>query len=358
MKWPTSTIMIAQAAVQAIAPSIISASRATDIPAFYAPWFFNRLRAGHLLWRNPFNQRPQYVSFARTRAIVFWSKNPAPLLPFLPLLAAKKIACCLHFTLNDYEAEGWEPGLPPLAQRIASFRHFSRLLGPEHIVWRFDPLLLAGALAHNPKACEELLAKVTGVGRQLAGYTKRLVFSFADIASYAGVKKRLQRNGLEWRNFTQEEMIWLARKMASMAASLGMKIGACAEEMDLGPWGVDRSRCVDPEMLLSATSCHPDILAMQKRNARCISLPGQRIRYSFPRDRGQRKNCMCLPSKDVGQYSTCPHGCIYCYAISSKKRALANFQRHDPGAASIVTCQARALAAPQARLAKTQSDSA
>ena len=108
--------------IQAAAPVIVSASRRTDIPAFYAEWFVRRLRAGYVRWVNPFSGQAQYVSFARTRAVVFGSKNPQPLLPHLAELDRRGIGYYVQFTLNDYEAEGLEPGLPPLATRLATFR--------------------------------------------------------------------------------------------------------------------------------------------------------------------------------------------------------------------------------------------
>ena len=104
--------------VLAQAPLIISASRATDIPAFYADWFFRRLDEGYIRWRNPFSGQDSYVSFKNSRFIVFWSKNPKLLLPYLSVLKERGIGCYIQFTLNDYEAEGLEPNIPPLEQRI------------------------------------------------------------------------------------------------------------------------------------------------------------------------------------------------------------------------------------------------
>ena len=167
MKWRTVQITTASGQANAVAPEIIAASRATDIPAFYAPWFVNRLRAGYARWINPFNGRPQFVSFANTRVVVFWSKNPRPLLPLLPEVEARGLAWYLEFTLNDYEAEGWEPNLPPLAQRIDIFRRFADAAGPERVVWRFDPLMLAGKLAQNPDGCQVLLDKMARIGKAL-----------------------------------------------------------------------------------------------------------------------------------------------------------------------------------------------
>ena len=126
-----------------VSPVILSVSRSTDIPAFYAEWFMNRLREGYAVWYNPFNRQPMRVSFDRVKFIVFWSKNPAPLLPHLPELDRRGIRYYFQFTLNDYEKEGFEPNVPPLTQRIATFLQLSARLGKERVIWRFDPLILS-----------------------------------------------------------------------------------------------------------------------------------------------------------------------------------------------------------------------
>lgn len=167
------------AEVTAQAPLIISASRATDIPAFYTDWFFHRLDMGYVRWRNPFSGHDSYVSFDNTRFIIFWSKNPAPLLPYLSTLKKRGIGCYIQYTLNDYEAEGLEPNVPALAQRIDTFRRLVDALGIGAVVWRFDPLILTDKIN-----IDTLLDKIAHIANVLAGYTEKLVFSFADIESY------------------------------------------------------------------------------------------------------------------------------------------------------------------------------
>jgi len=115
--------------VAAQVPVIISASRATDIPAFYADWFFDRLAKGYVRWRNPFNGKDSYVSFANTRFVVFWPKNPAPLIPHLRILGERGIGCYVQFTLNDYEKEGIESNVPALQHRIDTFKCLVDTLG-------------------------------------------------------------------------------------------------------------------------------------------------------------------------------------------------------------------------------------
>ena len=160
-------------------PLIVSASRATDIPAFYADWFFRRLDMGYVRWRNPFSGQESYVSFGNTRFIVFWSKNPAPLLPYLSTLKERGIGCYIQYTLNNYESEGLEPKVPPLAYRIDTLRRLVNALGIGTVVWRFDPLILTDRIN-----VDTLLEKIAHISDALVGCTEKLVFSFADIESY------------------------------------------------------------------------------------------------------------------------------------------------------------------------------
>ena len=168
--------------VMAQAPLIISASRATDIPAFYADWFFHRLEKGYVRWRNPFSGQDSYVSLKNSRFIVFWSKNPARLLSHLSRIKERGIGCYIQYTLNDYEAEGIEPNVPTLTQRIDTFRRLVDALGMGAVVWRFDPLILTDRIN-----IDTLLEKITSIADTLVGYTEKLVFSFDDIESYKKV---------------------------------------------------------------------------------------------------------------------------------------------------------------------------
>ena len=126
--------------VEATAPVIISASRPTDIPAFYTKWFFNRLAKGYCAWYNPFNQQKMYVSFSKCKVIVFWTKNPKPIIPYLHILDEMGIHYYFQVTLNDYTKEGFEPNVPSVEKRIETFKNLSDTIGKEKVIWRFDPL--------------------------------------------------------------------------------------------------------------------------------------------------------------------------------------------------------------------------
>lgn len=191
-------------------PVLVSASRSTDIPAFYADWFFYRLdKAGYSAWTNPFNGVKSYVSYKDTRFIVFWSKNPKPLLQYLPVLKQRGIGCYIQYSLNDYEEEGLEKNVPPLNQRIETFKLLVDTLGKGHVVWRFDPLVLSDSID-----IDRLLDKIESIGNQLLGYTEKLVFSFADILSYRKVQANLQKANVNYIDWQDWQMRDFAQKLS------------------------------------------------------------------------------------------------------------------------------------------------
>ncbi len=289
--------------VEAQAPMIVSASRATDIPAFYSQWFFDRLREGYVRWRNPYSGKDSYVSFDKTRFIVFWSKNPAPIIPFLPLLKLRKINCYFQFTLNDYDAERLEPNVPPITRRIETFKQIVDILGKGSIVWRFDPLILTDRIS-----IDDLLHKIDNIANQLTGYVEKLVFSFADISTYKKVGRNLSAAGINYREWTESEMLDFAQRLSAL--NLGLELVTCAEKIDLCQFGINHSHCIDPDLI-----CR---LAPDLQNE--ISL--------LKTDKGQRALCGCIASKDIGAYNTCPHGCAYCYANTTPCSAQQNYLRH------------------------------
>jgi len=306
--------------IEAVAPVIVSASRRTDIPAFHVEWFVDRLRAGYVKWINPFSGTSQYVSFAKTRAIVFWTKNPRPLLPHLSELDQRGIGYYVQFTLNDYEAEGVEPNLPSLTERIETFCDLSGRVGRSKVIWRYDPLLLTDSLGVN-----QLVERVTQVGERIHPFTEKLVIAFADIERYAKVRTRLRRFGQGCREFSLEEMRAFAEKLVTAARPWGLTIATCAEAIDLEDLGIEKNRCIDDRLL-----------------ARLFPEDAELLRFLGPvearhrlKDKGQRKECGCVVSKDIGAYDTCPHLCRYCYANSSQAAVHAAFSRHRPAGQSL-----------------------
>ncbi len=310
MKYNDTTIFTGDGQqVQAQAPVIVSASRATDIPAFYTRWFFDRLQKGYVRWRNPFSGRDSYVSFSNTRFIVFWSKNPAPLIPYLPILRDKGIGCYIQFTLNDYELESLEPGVSPLQQRIETFKRLVDMLGVGSVIWRFDPLVLTEKID-----IENLIEKVTRIGDELKGYTEKLVFSFADIAGYKKVGRNLSQAGVNYREWEQASMLEFAARLSDINLKRwGHTLATCAETIDLSEYGIKHNRCIDPDLIALLS---PDDAILQN------------FLYGATSDPGQRKACGCILSKDIGAYNTCPHCCLYCYANTSSTSAMANYRTH------------------------------
>lgn len=306
------------AAETMVEPVVLSASRATDLPAVYADWFMNRLRAGFFRWANPFRpSQVQRVSTAKVRAVVFWSKHPAGLWPHLDELDRRGWTYYFQYTLNDYEAEGFEPWVPKRAQRLDLFRRLAERLGPERVVWRLDPLLVTDRLGVN-----ELLERAGRLAGELAGHTRKLVFSFADLEAYPAVRRHLAGTGIAARECTRGEMEELARGLAEIARAHGLVLATCAEAIDLSALGIAHNRCVDGELLARLGAGDEVLMAfLGSRAAR--------------KDRGQRKACGCLASKDIGRYRTCPHACVYCYANGSAAEAERNFRSHRPEAESL-----------------------
>ena len=294
--------------VIAQAPLIISASRATDIPAFYTDWFFRRLEKGYVRWRNPFSGQDSYVSFGNTRFIVFWSKNPAPLLPQLSTLKERGIGCYIQYTLNDYETEGLEPNVPPLQQRIETFRRLVDVLGFGAVIWRFDPLILTDRIT-----IDTLLEKIAHIADVLAGYAEKLVFSFADIESYKKVSRNLRHSDINYREWDEESMREFASRLSAMNGNnWDFRLATCAEFIDLSEYGIEHNRCIDPGLI---SRLAPDDSVLQN------------FLYNARGDSGQRKACGCILSKDIGAYNTCPHGCLYCYANTFPASAFENYKR-------------------------------
>ena len=320
--WDTVTIKTdAGDVVSAQAPVIISASRATDLPAFYADWFMERLRKGYVKWTNPFNGVPSYISFQKMRAIVFWSKNPTPLLKHLDELDAKGIHYYIQYTLNDYEREGFEPSVPSLSYRLDTFRQLSERLGKARVIWRFDPLLIS-----SQTPVEALLQKIERVGNVIAPYTEKLVFSFADIECYRNVKRNLASAHVDAREGTHDEKRALAKGIVDLNQKhgWGLTLATCAENLDLTSLGIASNRCIDDRLLMR---CFPEDEALMQFLGVERDLFGEFHpigKGSRKNDKGQRQACGCFQSKDIGEYNTCPHQCVYCYANRSAEGAIRN----------------------------------
>lgn len=312
--------------VSAQAPVIVSASRSTDIPAFYADWFVARWKKGYVKWFNQFNGVHLYVSFKKTRAVVFWTKDPQPIMQHLDFLNESVKNFYFQFTLNDYEKEEFEKYVPSLAQRIKTFKELSNMVGKDRVIWRFDPLLLTTSLDVN-----ELLMRVEAIGDELRAYTSKMVFSFADISIYKKVQNNLRIQGINYVEFTPDSMSAFAQRLSVLNRKWGFELATCAEKVDLSAFGISHNRCIDDDLMIKLFSNDGELmkfLGVKHHEPTLFGDSCEFVKTKKMKDKGQRELCGCIMSKDIGQYNTCPHGCVYCYANTSHEMAMQNSRCH------------------------------
>ncbi len=321
MKWPLVNIILQNGdTVEAQAPVIISASRSTDIPAFYSDWLIHRIEEGYIVWINPFNGAKSYISFEKTRLIVFWSKNPAPFIRHLSYLDEKIENYYFQFTLNDYEDEGLEPNVPPIQSRIETFIRLSERIGKDKVIWRFDPLILTDKIG-----VDELLKKTERIGNQIRNYTEKFVFSFADIGIYRKVEANLKRSSIRYREFDENSMLQFARGLQELNRQWKLEIGSCAEKIPLEPFGISHNKCIDDDLIIRLFSKDKELMDFLGVKFSSEGVPEKTKRN---KDKGQREFCGCIWSKDIGAYNTCPYLCTYCYANGTKESVLSNYRKH------------------------------
>jgi DNA repair photolyase len=276
---------------------IISCSRRTDIPAFYSDWFFNRIHEGYVLIRNPMNRhqlRRLALDPAVIDCIVFWTKNPAPLLDRLHLL--KDYNYYFQFTLTPY-GKDIEPNLPPKTQIIDTFLKLSDKIGKKKIIWRYDPILLSQSMN-----IEYHLEHFENLAKRLSEHTGKCIISFMD--SYRHLQSKIA--GFFIRPPNEIEIRALAEKIAQIASANNIKVETCAEKADLADFGIQHGKCID-DLLIS-------------------ELTGMNLKIE--KDKNQRELCGCVESIDIGEYNTCSHLCSYCYANFSQKTVEKNLSLH------------------------------
>ncbi len=282
---------------------IVSASRRADIPARFAPWFLNRVRAGWCAVPNPFNARQvSRVSLAPADvdALVFWTRDPRPLLPHLAELDARGLPSVFQFTLLEYPP-ALHPNLPPLGQRLEAFRMLADAIGPERVLWRYDPVLFSSVtdVEFHLRGFERLC-------RQLEGLTRRVTVSLFE--PYAKTRARLARAGVDLLAPDSGALRGLFRHMAAMARASAVEPLSCADDYGLDGLGFGPGACVDAELLRRVFG----------------------VDVAAGKDQGQRTACRCAPSRDIGMYDACDAACAYCYATRDFALARRNLARHDP----------------------------
>lgn len=280
---------------------IISASRRTDIPFFFSDWFYNRIRERYVCVRNPMNRNqvskvsldPEVVD-----CIVLWSKNPAPMVERLGELEDYRYY--FQFTLTGYGRDV-EPNLPDKRGKlIPTFRQLAHIVGPERVVWRYDPIAFSDK--YTP---EYHIRAFTTIAHELAGCTERCVISFVDV--YRKNKARLQSTGLV--EPPGRDLADFASRLVDVAGECGMTVGSCAERMDLSAVGVEHNACISRELV-----------------ERLVGAP-----IKVGKDKSQREECGCVQSIDIGSYNTCGAGCVYCYANFSQESIARNRKRYNAG---------------------------
>jgi len=331
MSWDKIKIKLSDGQfIDAQIPIIISASRSTDIPAFYSDWFINRLKEGYVKWKNPFNGVYLYVSFSKARLFIFWSKNPKPILKHLDFLNEQNLNYYFQFTLNNYDKEKLEPRVPDVNARIDTFIELSEKIGKNKVIWRFDPLILTDQIN-----VDDLLKKAEYVGNKLKNHTRKMVFSYADIKHYKKVQNNLRKNSIKYLEFNERTMNEFAAGLQQLNKNWNFEIGTCAEKLPLEKYGIIHNKCVDDDLIIKLfhkDKVLMDFLGVQIQQPDIFNPQLQTIKKRDNKDKGQREFCGCIISKDIGEYNTCPHLCEYCYANTSKEIALANWEhfRNNP----------------------------
>ena len=286
---------------------ILSVSRRTDIPSFYSEWFMHRIKEGYVYIRNPMNAKQ--ISRANIKpdvvdCIVFWSKNPAPMLKYLDELDRMGYRYYFQFTLTPYDTS-IEQNLPAKAEIEDIFIKLSARLGKERVVWRYDPILLNGEWTIDRHESFRSMA------HRLAEFTDEFIISFID-----PYKKTVRQMGEKLdRRITTQEMTEIAQRLAEVGRETGLAINTCAEAIDLDVFGIGHASCIDRKRIEKIIGC-------------CLN-------ENVKKD-SQRPHCGCIECIDIGAYSTCKNGCLYCYANFSREMIERNCSLHNPKSALLV----------------------
>ena len=277
---------------------IVCASRRTDIPAFHSEWMMNRIREGYALVRNPVARNVVYkvdMSPRNIDLLLLMTKDPRPMMPFIEELKERRMNIGFQVTITPY-GHDVEPGVPDKADVAEAFRRISDMIGKERMVWRYDPVILNKKFDINYHQ-----RKFDILCRELAGYTGRCIFSFVEIH---GKLKGLSEDGI-LRNVSAEEADGIGRVFSSIAQENRIGLSLCCSEHDLSKYGISSRGCIDKEQM------------------RALNVPSEEMQTPI------RDRCKCVKNIDIGEYDTCDHDCIYCYANRSTDRSRKQ-RRYDP----------------------------
>lgn len=309
---------------------ILQTGLRTDIPAFYSKWFANRLRAGFVCVRNPYN--PFSVTrYALSPEVVdligFCTKNPAPMFPYMNLLAP--YGQYWFVTITPY-GKDIEPNVPEKEKVMESFRELSNIVGIDSVGWRYDPILISDVYP-----VERHISDFEMMAAYLSGYTKTCVISFIDIY------KKVERNFPQAQSVRPTERMKIGKAFSEIGRRYGMTIKACAEGNDLAPYGIDCSGCMTIDTFETALHCRLD--APKRKSARiresrairnCASHNGAACVLDSKSE--SRTGCACYLGNDIGAYDTCGHLCRYCYANANAAAVKQNMQQHNPASPFLI----------------------
>ena len=284
---------------------IISASYKTDIPAFYGDWFMRRIEEGYCKVVNSYNGKAGIVdlSAGAVDGIVFWTRNPRPFVKSLERLEHLGYPFYVQYTITGYP-ETVEPFVPSWQESVDTLRVLSRMFGKNSVIWRYDPILISSVTD-----MEFHRDNFSRIASSLKGFTSDVVISFVQL--YRKTSGKLGAlsagRGIGFHDISGERKTAFAMELTSMARMNGMELALCGQR-ELLAEGLKDACCIDP--------------------FRMAEIAGKPV--AVPSGKSHRKNCGCYEARDIGAYDTCLHGCAYCYAVSSRERALHNFGNHDP----------------------------
>ena len=280
---------------------ILFASGRTDIPAFYSNWFINRVKAGFVDVRNPFNQKlVSRIYFSDVDLIMFCSKNPLPMINKLDIL---KVPVLFHVTITPYSKDV-EPNIPDKRLIIEGVKKLSLVLGIDNVVLRYDPIFLSDKynVDYHITAFDKLC-------KNLNGYVNKIIVSFMD--EYKNV--RINKDILKYRTFTREDYKKIGEAFSKSAMDNGMSVQTCFEDNDLTQYGFVKGECLSHEL--------------------AYILTGKKFKSSNVR---KEKKCECVQMVDIGDYNSCMHMCKYCYANYDEKAVSSNFKLHDDNSSLLI----------------------
>ena len=283
---------------------IISASYKTDIPTFYGEWFQNRLRAGYCKMVNPYNRRAYTVSLSKedVDGFVFWTKNIGPFIDKLEEVKARGFPFNVQYTINAYPRT-LEYSVVNADRSIEHMKKIAGTYGEKTVVWRYDPILVS-----SETTIDFHRENFSRLARRLEGSTDEVVISYAQMyrKTLTNMNWAAKEFGFVWEDPPETRKLDLTSNLAAIASSFGMQLRMCSQDKYLVK-GVSPARCIDAERL--------------------SAIAGYTIGAKV---KGNRPDCGCHLSKDIGEYDTCPHGCVYCYAVLNRDLARERYRKHEP----------------------------